>query len=435
MRRGVFGLRVFLATVCAAGFLASAAADHWPRFRGPNGTGVAHDKDIPVRWTADGGILWKVKLPGVGNSSPVVWGDRLFLQSSKEDGTERRLHCVSVQEGKILWTRGVPATKARHHGKNSLASSTPATDGERVYVMFWNGTAIALHAYDLEGKDLWKQDLGPFISRPGKGDAELNQHGAGTSPVVYRGKVFLNNDQTGMAELLALDAKTGKPLWKAPRKAFRTCYSVPFLLETPGKAPELVVSSTAGVTAYNPDTGAVIWNWDWTTFEKMALRTVGSPLFSNGLVIAPSGDGSGARHAVAIRPGGRDGSTQARLVWEEKRRVFPYVPSLLTHGEHLYSVQDQTGTAQCHEAKTGKLVWEQRMPGGPVSASPVLIDGKVYVISEGGSVFVFPAAPKFTLLARNDMGEGVIASPAVANGKLFIRGQEHLFCIAGAPAR
>jgi outer membrane protein assembly factor BamB len=151
--------------------------------------------------------------------------------------------------------------------------------------------------------------------------------------------------------------------------------------------------------------------------------------------VATSGDGSGARHAVAIRAEGKGQLSDSHLVWEEKRRIFPYVPCVLTHGDYLFSVRDQaTGMAQCHQAKTGKLVWEERL-GGSVSASPVLIDGKVYVIAEDGNVFVYPAAPKFELLAKNSMGERVIASPAVADGKLFIRGQTHLFCIGKAPAR
>ncbi len=433
MRRGVTGLRLVLAAFCVVTFLASASADNWSRFRGPNGTGVSADKNIPVRWDEKEGVAWKVETPGLGNSSPVIWGDRLFLQSSKEDGTERVLLCLNVKDGKTLWTRSVPATKARTHNKNSMASSTPATDGERVYVLFWDGQTITLHAYDFEGNPVWKQGLGEFISRAGKGDDEKNQHGAGASPVVYHGKVYLNNDQTGMAELVALDAKTGKMLWKAPRKAFRTCYSTPFLLEGPGRKPELVISSTAGVTSYDPDTGAVNWDWKWTTFEGMALRTVGSPIYSNGLIVATSGDGSGARHAVAVRAGGKGDVTQSALAWEEKRRVFPYVPCTLTLGEHLYSVND-LGIAYCHEAKTGKKVWEERL-GGNVSASPVLIDGKVYAVSEEGNVYVYRAAPQFELLAKNTVGERVIASPAVAGGRLFIRTAKHLVCVAKPTAQ
>lgn len=417
-------MRLLLAASLLAGFLTSASADHWPRFMGPNGTGTAAAKNIPARWDDKQGILWKVALPGIGNSSPVIWGKRLFLHSSKEDGTERSLHCFNTDDGKLLWTRSVPATKVRTHAKNSMASSTPTTDGERVYVLFWDSKEISLHAFDFDGKPVWKQGLGAFVSRAGKGNDEKNQHGAGASPMVHGGKIFLNNDQTGSAELLALDAKTGKVLWKAQREAFRTCYSTPFILEKQGQAPELIVSSTAGVTSYEPNTGKVHWDWKWTTFEGMPLRTVGAPLLSNGLVIATSGDGSGARHAVAIQPG-----TQPQLVWEEKRRIFPYVPCVLTLGEHLFSVQDQTGTAQCHVAKTGREVWSERLGGGPVSASPVLIDGKVYVLTETGKVFVYAAADKFDLLGKNDMGEGVIATPAVADGKLFIRGHKHLFCI------
>ncbi len=424
---------MLLAAGCALAFLASASADHWPRFRGPNGYGVSTAQNIPVRFGEDNGILWKVKLPGVGNSSPVIWGKRMFLQASKADGSERMLLCLNVDDGKVLWTRSAPASKVRTHAKNSMASSTPTTDGERVYVVFWSGTAQTMHAYDFEGKPLWQQGLGAFISRDQKAQGgEMNQHGAGASPVVYGDKVYFNNDQTGSAVLVALDAKTGKIAWEAKRDAFRTCYSTPFLHEPPGQVPELILSSTAGITSYEPNTGKVNWHWKWTTFESMALRTVGAAIYSNGLFVAISGDGSGARHAVAIRADDKGNVTDTHLIWQEKRRIFPYVPCMLTVGEHLYTVRDGAAAhAQCHEAKTGKQVWEERL-NAPVSASPVLIDGKVYVITEDGTVFVYPAMTKFELLAKNALGEKVIASPAVADGKLFIRGQEHLYCI-GAP--
>lgn len=428
MRWGVSGLRLILTTFCVVTFLASASADNWPRFRGPNGTGVCADRHIPVTWSEKNHVLWKVETLGVGNSSPVIWGERLFLQASKDDGTERMLVCMSVKDGKTLWTRTAPASKVTTHGKNSMASSTPATDGERVYVLFWDSKAIAMHAYDLEGNPVWKQGLGEFIRRPSKGEDEKNQHGAGASPVVYHGKVYLNNDQSGMAELVALDAKTGRLIWKAPRPAFRTCYSTPFLQENPGHTPELIISSTAGVTSYEPDTGKINWDWKWTTFEGMALRTVGSPIASNGLIVATSGDGSGARHAVAIRANGKGDVTQTHLAWEEKKRVFPYVPSLLTLGEHIYSVND-LGIAHCHEAKSGKMIWSERL-GGNVSASPLLINGMVYVINEEGTGYVFAATPTFELLAKNPLNERVIASPAVANGKLYIRTAKHLYCFA-----
>jgi outer membrane protein assembly factor BamB len=229
----------------------------------------------------------------------------------------------------------------------------------------------------------------------------------------------------------ALDAKDGKIIWQAPRPAFRACYSVPFLLEKPGKPPELIVVSTAGITSYDPSAGKEKWSYTWS-FSGMALRTVASPVSSEGLIFANSGDGSGARHLIAVKIGSSGDVTSTNLAWEwKKNRPFPYVPTMLTWGEHLYFVNDR-GEAGCAVAKTGDLVWTEDL-GSPVTASPILIDGKIYTISEDGIVYVFPAATSFKLLAKNTLGEAVSATPAVSDSRLFIRGKTHLFCI-GKPS-
>ncbi|HLJ94674.1 MAG TPA: PQQ-binding-like beta-propeller repeat protein [Gemmataceae bacterium] len=418
LRTQLLPVLVVLAMVFAT---MSASGESWPRFRGPNGTGIAADKDIPVEWNDKEGVLWKTAIPGLGNSSPIVWNDRIFLQSATEDGKQRLLLCVKASDGKILWTRPVPASKGHINPKNSLASSTCATDGERVYTMIWDGTNVAVDAFDFQGKHLWKQDLGRFTS----------QHGPATSPIVYGNKVFIANDQDGAAEVYAMDAHDGKIVWQAPRRPFRACYSVPFILEQPGEPDELIVASTAGITSYDPNNGKEKWSYTWT-FTKMALRTVASPVYSDGLIFVNSGDGSGARHMIAVKVGKAGDVTRTNLVWEwKKNRPFPYVPTLLTSGEHLYFVNDR-GEAGCVVAKTGEQLWIHDL-SQPVSASPILIDGKIYTISEDGIVFVFPAATNFKLLAKNNMGEPVYATPAVADNRLYIRGKAHLFCI-GKPS-
>jgi outer membrane protein assembly factor BamB len=390
-----------------------AGAGDWPRFRGPNGAGVSPDRDVPVKWTAADGVLWKAPLPGVGNSSPVVCAGRVFVQAAARDGSERRLVCLDAVGGKVLWSEAVPGRRGHMHPRNTLASGTPAADGERVYVAVWDGKDLALLAYGFDGGLAWRRDLGRFSS----------QHGAGHSPVVHDGRVFLAADQDGSAALLAFDAKSGKPLWRAERKAFRACYSTPFVRETRG-GPELVVASTAGVTGYDPATGALNWHCDWP-FDRKPLRTVASPVAGAGLVFANAGDGDGSRDLIAVRPGGK-GEAKGQVVWQE-RKSFPYVPCLLTQGDHLFSVND-AGVAACHVARTGERVWSERL-GSPVTASPVLVDGKVYAAGEDGQVYVFAAATAFKLLAKNALGEPVMASPAVADGRLYLRGNEHLFCV------
>jgi outer membrane protein assembly factor BamB len=397
----------------------AAEDSNWPRFRGPNGTGVANVKGIPTKWTDKEGLLWKAPIPGLGNSSPIVWDDRIFLQSSSDDARERFLLCLEAKTGKTLWTRTSPGKTARTHRKNTLASSTPATDGRRVYVVFWDGEALAMHAYDFDGNVLWKTDLGPF------NQIQPTTHGAGNSPIVFQDKVIFANEQDEEASVVALDAKSGRIVWRAPRQGFRTCYSTPFILERNGSNAEVIVASTAGVASLDPHTGKENWSYTWK-FVNKPLRTVGSPVYADGVILATSGDGGGDRHAIAVKADGAGDVSKTNLVWENTR-ALPYVPTVLAHGEHIFAVSD-LGVASCYHARTGSLVWSHRL-GGNVSASPVLIDGKIYAITEDGDVHVFKAGPQFEALGRSSVGEPVMATPAVAGGRLFVRGKTHLYCI------
>jgi outer membrane protein assembly factor BamB len=418
MRPGNLSLRLLLFLACAFLTIGPLDAANWARFRGPNGTGIADDKEIPVAWTAKN-ILWKVALPGTGNSSPIVWGDKVFVQSG--DGKSRMLHCLSAKDGKIIWTKTLAGEPVKHNPRNTMASSTPATDGERIYTYFWDGKNVGLHTFDFDGKPVWQFDLGKWAGN----------HGPGASPAVYDGLVYLLNDQGSefgdpgaKSEVIALDAKTGKLAWTAKRKPFRACYATPFIVEK-GNDKELLVSTTGGLAGYDPRTGKEIWHWDWV-FDNMALRTVGSPVIGDGLVFAGSGDGSGARHMVAVKLGGKGDVSKTHLAWEEKKSL-PYVPSMLFSQGHLYTVNDK-GIAGCYVAQTGKDVWTERLGGG-FSASPVLIDGKIYAVAEDGTVYVFPAATSFKLLAKNSIGEAVYATPAVADNRMYVRSRTTLFCI------
>jgi outer membrane protein assembly factor BamB len=405
------------------------AAD-WPRFRGPEGLGTAPDKDIPIDF-APSNILWKTPIPGRGNSSPIVSKGKVFLQTASEDASKRALICVNARTGEIDWSREVPGAFAKTHNKNSLASSTPAADRDRVYIVFWDGKRIRLTAWDYAGQSVWSKDLGTYAS----------QHGPGLSPIVVGEHVILNIDQDGAAEVVAFDRKTGEEVWKRSRQAFRACYTTPFVLEREGKQ-EVIVSSTAGVTAYDPKDGTVIWNWTWVwkldpTAPKVKgkkskgepLRQVGGPIYHDGMIFAISGDGSGDRHMVAIKAGTTGDVTETARIWQKTERT-PYVPMVLAKGDYVFRIADQENKAICAEAKTGKVIWEERLAGSKeVTASPVMIDGKIYSINEMGRVSVFAAGPKFQLLADNDLKEQVYASPAVADGRLYIRGVNHLFCI------
>jgi len=414
-RLGLLGL--FLATSIVT------AAD-WDRFRGLDGLGIATDKNVPVDFSPET-ALWKTKIPGKGNSSPIVSKGKVFLQSASDDGSKRMFFCVDAASGKIDWTREIKASLAKTHPKNTMASSSAAADGERVYIVFWDGDEISFTAWDYAGKLLWTKELGKYKS----------QHGPGLSPMVLDGRVYLNVDQDDLAEVMAFDTKTGDLAWKKSRPAFRASYTTPFVLDRDGKK-EVVVGSTAGITSYDPKDGAVVWNWTWVwkpaPKEKGKkggpLRNVGGPIFHNGLIYAISGDGVGDRHMVAVTAGKTGDVTDSALAWEMTKST-PYVPMVLAAGEHVYWISDKENKGLCVEAKTGKVIWEERLAGtGEVSASPIMVDGKIYSINEKGRVSVFEAKPKYNLLADNDLKEEVYASPAVADGKLFIRGASTLFC-------
>lgn len=410
--------RFWLACIVLLPVSGLASAGDWPRFRGPNGAGIAADKDVPVKWTEEN-ILWKTPIPGVGHSSPIVCKGRVFLQSASEDGRERWLLCFDAKKGNILWKRAAPGQDAHTHPLNTLASSTPTSDGERVYAAFWDGRAIHLGAYDFnDGKPLWENDLGGYKS----------QHGFGHSPMLLDGKVILANDQDGTAHLLAFDARSGNKVWQSERRPYRACYSTPLIHTKPDGDKELIVASTAGITGYNPADGKANWWYTWK-FARAPLRTVSSPIVADDRVFATSGDGAGDRDAIAVKVGSHGDVSGTNLLWQNRQfKYFAYVPCLLALGNHIYSVSD-TGWAACHLAQTGEEIWRVPLCKGSFIASPVLVDGKIFAVNQNGSVYVFEAAAKFRKLAENRIGEAVSSTPAVADNRLFLRGEKHLFCI------
>ena len=400
----------FAAAVLALGTVGPA---DWPQWRGPNGTGTA-DGPPPTK----GDQLWKVAVPDKGNGSPIVAGGKLYLQTASADGTKRTLVCLSAADGKELWTTAHDAERATTHPKASLATNTPCADPGGVYCVWWDGPTVSLRAYDPKtGKERWKAALGK----------NATQHGAHHSPAVYGGTVFVNVDQDDAAEVFAFDARTGKKLWSAVRPHHRANYTTPVLLARPGKPPELIVGSSTRIDSYEPHTGKANWHYTFVVPKgAVQFRMVGAPQFADGLLVANSGDSGGGRHTVALTPGGSGDVTDTAKVWEAKKDT-PYIPGVLARGEHLFWVDDR-GVAACAETKTGKVVWTERVFKTNVYASPVAIGEVILAVSEQGRVAVWKVAKEFERVEEWELGEAVIASPAVANGRVYVRGATHLFC-------
>jgi outer membrane protein assembly factor BamB len=383
----------------------------WPRFRGPNGAGTVEGTLPDIDPSAP---LWKVRIPGKGVSSPILVNGKIYLQSASNNGKTRMLLCLAAADGKTEWTKELPGNTAKPHAKNSLASGTPACDGERIYCSWWDGSGVSAAAYDLTGTELWQRSLGGYVS----------QHGPGFSPMVHDGLVFLNVDDDERAELVALDAKTGEKKWSAPRKHYRASYATPFLWERQGKPVELILGTTTALTSYEPKTGKV--NWEYTIAwpdGQMPLRVVGSPIYAGGLFIVSCGDGSGTRYMIAINPEGK----KPTRAWDLKRDT-PYVPGVLVKGPFLFWIGDK-GVATCADLKTGKAAWAERVFNVDVTASPILVGDKILMISEKGEIAILKADNKKPEEpALISLGERVLATPAVADGRVFIRGDAHLFC-------
>lgn len=389
----------------------------WTRFRGPNGTGVSPAKGIPATWS-EADYNWKVQLPGIGHSSPVIWNDKLFLTSAVEDNAERIVMCLSATDGSIVWQRRYTSSVHKKHLRNSFASATPALDKDHVYVCWSTPDSYQLIALDHSGRDVWKIDLGPMVS----------QHSCGTSPIVFEDMVILGNDQdeamkdnegAGASYLIAVSCKDGSTRWKTERKSAVVSYSTPCVYQAQGKKPELIFNSQAhGITSINPYDGKV--NWEVGVFDK---RAVSSPVMAAGLIFGTTGSGGGGSYVAAVKPGPK--ATLAYKITEQA----PYVPTLVAKDNLLFMWSDK-GVVSCAKAATGDVLWRERV-GGNYSGSPICVDNKLYCIAEDGTVVVLEAGPKYKLLGQNPLGEDSRSTPSVADGRMYLRTYSHLISIGG----
>ncbi len=403
-------LRLIFLVLLAACFFSSsiAPAQEWTRFRGPNGTGESECQTIPGSWTpAD--YNWKVELPGQGHSSPVLWGNKIFLTSAADSGHRRLLFCLDAADGKVLWQQEFAAQTHPVHNQNSFASSTPAVDERHVYVVWATPAEYRVVALDHAGKQVWTVSLGPFVS----------QHGYGASPIVYEELVIVNNDQDDASSLVALDRQTGAELPRTPRRTSVTAYSTPCIYQPPGGPSQLIFNSQShGISSIDPRTGQT--NWELDVFDK---RSVSSPLVVAGLVFGSCGSGGGGNYVVAVRPGKRP-----ELAYKLDKSA-PYVPTSVAHGNRLFLWGD-SGVVSCVDAPSGTLVWQKRV-GGNYSGSPVRVGDRIYCISAEGEVVVLAAKDQFEQISRQALGEASRSTPAVAGGRMYLRTVSHLVSLGG----
>jgi len=411
---------VRLILVLSAILLSSTAqAQNWPRFRGPNGQGISNAKNIPAKWTQDD-YNWKVALPGIGYSSPVVWGETVFVTCSEKKKAKAKLMALSVSDGKTLWEKDFSFKPYRMNGLNSFAAATPAADADHVYALWPTGDETLIIAFDHKGEEIWQRSF-PGVK---------SKHGPGASPVVLDDIVVFTHENESSGDTsapsfwIALDRKTGKDRWRLPRKTgHKTSCSTPCAYPSPDKDPVLVFTSMShGLTGVDPILGKVVWEAD-SAFEN---RVVCSPVIADGLILSSCGSGSAGKYLVAIKP---NGTTKPIEAYKLTHSEAPYVPTPLTADGLLFTCHDR-GQISCLRADTGKLLWQEK-PAGRYYGSPVWVNGKLYVITTEGEVVVVKADPKYELLGINPLGEKSQATPAIANGIMYLRTDSHLISIGG----
>ena len=404
--------RIFVACCILSALGSPARGEDWPAWRGPRGDGTSLETTAPLHWTAEDNIHWKVELPGNGHSSPVIWGNRVFITTCLEKEGQRKLLCLDRRDGKLLWERTVLTSLLEDkHKLNSFASSTPATDGKHVWVSFLQFPAMIVACYDMDGALVWKKSPGTFFSR----------HGFCSPPILYKDMVILNGDQDAQGYLVALDKCTGGQRWRADRPNFTRSYCPPLIAQAAGRM-QLVLTGSLCVASYDPDTGKQIWIIDGPTEQFVA-----SMIYANDLFYLTAGYPT--YHAMAIRPDGHGNVTKTHVQWHETKGAG-YVPSPVADGKHVFYVNDG-GIGTCFDGLTGKRLWQERL-GKHHSASPIAAAGRLYFLADDGMTYVVSASKSFKLLAKNPLNEDCYASPALAHDQLFIRTSQHLYCIGKA---
>ena len=429
-----------------------AEGQNWPAFRGANAAGVADGKPTAVKWNAPAGegVAWKTPIAGLAVSSPIVWGDHVFISTAVSsdpnqairtgqygnvepvnDSSKHTWHLLALDKktGKVLWNRmaheGIP--KAKRHTKSSQANATPVTNGRQVIVSFGSE---GLYAYDFSGKLLWKKDLG--VLNAGWFFDPDYEWGHGSSPIIYKDKVIVQADIQRGSFIAAFDVGTGKQVWRTERDEIPS-WSTPTILEANGKA-ELITQATNFTRGYDPDTGRELWKYSGNS--EIAIPT---PIVGPGFVVITNGY-QRVQPIVAVKPGATgditlkgDETRNASIVWSSKRGG-PYIPTPVIYRDQLYVLLNN-GVLTSYKVATGEQIYQKRVggTGGSFSASLVAADGKIYASSEDGDVFVIQAGPEYVELAKNSVGEVLMATPAISDGLIIFRGQKNVVAIKAGP--
>ena len=442
--------RVFGLCLCLAFHSLIIQAQNWPSFRGQNASGVAEGKRVPATWNAEksNNILWKTAIPGLSHSSPIVWENRVFLITAissdpkttfnaKDRGIDLasdnvkhtwQIYCLDKTSGQIIWEKtayeGVP--RAKRHVKATQANSTPATNGQYVVALFGSE---GLDCFDLNGKLLWKKDLG--VLNPGLWDDPDSSWGHASSPIIYNDLVIVQADGHKQSFIAAFNLADGKQVWRVERGEI-TSWTTPTINEAKGRT-DLIANGGRFVRGYDPLTGKELWRFaDGNTEVKMQ-----APLVAGGLIYITGGYPPG-RAMYVFRPGAvgdislKPGQETNDFIAWRSSNGSPYTPTPIIYGDLFYVCADN-GVLSAYDAKTGARVYQQRLPSS-FSASPVAADGKLYLASEDGDVFVVKAGPKFELLATNPLGKAVMATPAISDGLLIVRAENLVYAIGESKA-
>ena len=401
-------------------------SQEWTRFRGPNGTGISSARTIPTKISASD-INWRVELPGTGHSSPVLWGEQIFLTTTGDKSGGMTVLCLGAKDGQVRWRRDFSLTPFARHQFNSFASSTPTVDADRVYVVWNEPEHLMLTALTHDGTQVWQRDFGPFVS----------QHGVGISPIVFEDKIILGNEQddekvvkekpgTGVSFVVAVNKSNGKTLWQTPRRSAVVAYSTPCVYQPQGARPALVFASQGhGIYALNPENGQPLWDYE-KAFDK---RSVSSPLLAGDIILGSCGSGGGGNFVTAIKMDPAKAGRKPDLAYQLKKSA-PYVPTgVVANG--LVWLWSDSGIVSCLEVATGSIRYQERV-GGDYFGSPVWVDGRLFGVSTTGEIVVVAASEQFNVLHRYPLNELCHSTPAVALGRMFIHTEKHLVSIGGA---